>query len=68
MWIQNRGEAGKINEVESLWSEVFCRVWLPGSDSIVRVYASRLKPSESANIGSQAHRAGLGLYLRERFV
>ncbi len=52
VWLQNRGEAGKIIEVESLWDEVFCRVWLPGSDSVVRVPASRLKPLESAGTGS----------------
>ncbi|MEW6662097.1 MAG: hypothetical protein ACOY9Y_08970 [Bacillota bacterium] len=49
VWLQNRGQAGKIIEVESLWGEVFCRVWLPGRDSVVRVPASRLKPLEGGS-------------------
>ena len=42
----------QVIEVQTLWGETTCWVWLPGSDSVVRVPASRLKPLESAGIGS----------------
>jgi superfamily II DNA or RNA helicase len=42
----------QVIEVQTLWGETTCRVWLPGRDSVVRIPASRLKPLESAGTGS----------------
>ena len=42
----------KVIEAQTLWGETIYRVWLPGSDSVVRISASRLKSLESAGIGS----------------
>ena len=42
----------QVIESQTLWGETTCRVWLPGRDSVVRIPASRLKPLESAGIGS----------------
>lgn len=42
----------QVIEAQTLWGETFCRVWLPGRDSVVRIPASRLKSLESAGTGS----------------
>lgn len=42
----------QVIESQTLWGETNCRVWLPGSDSVVRIPSSRLKPLESADICS----------------
>lgn len=39
----------QIIETQSLWGETVCRVWLPGSDAVVRVPAARLRPLESGD-------------------
>jgi superfamily II DNA or RNA helicase len=44
--------ACRVIEEQTLWGETTCRVWLPGSNSVVRIPASRLKPLESAGTGS----------------
>lgn len=38
----------KIIDTQALWGEKYYRVWLPGSDKIVRVPASSLKPVSEA--------------------
>lgn len=48
----DHGQLCQVIETQTLWGETTCRVWLPGSDSVVRVPAFRLKPLESAGIGS----------------
>jgi len=48
----DHGQLCRVIEAETLWGETTCRVWLPGSDSVVRIPASRLKPLESAGTGS----------------
>ncbi len=48
----DHGQVCRVIEAQTLWGETICRVWLPGSDSVVRVPASRLKPLESTDIGS----------------
>jgi len=40
----DHGQRCKVIEAETLWGETTCRVWLPGSDSVVHVPASRLAP------------------------
>jgi superfamily II DNA or RNA helicase len=51
----DHGQLCQVIEAQTLWGETTCRVWLPGSDSIVRVPASRLKPIESTDTGSSDH-------------
>jgi len=48
----DHGQLCQVIESQTLWGETTCRVWLPGSDSLVRVPASRLKSLESAGTGS----------------
>ena len=38
----------KVIETQTLWGDTTCRVWLPGSDSLVRIPAANLKPLEDA--------------------
>lgn len=48
----DHGQICQVIEAQALWGEVTCRIWLPDRDSVVRIPASRLKPLESAAIGS----------------
>jgi SNF2 family DNA or RNA helicase len=48
----DHGQLCQVIEVQALWGETICRVWLPGRDSVVRIPASRLKSLESAGTGS----------------
>lgn len=52
--IENR-QVCRIIERQDLWGETICRVWLPGSDSVVRIPASRLKSLDSAGAHSSDH-------------
>ncbi len=38
----------QVIETQTLWGDMTCRVWLPGSDLVVRIPASSLKPLEDA--------------------
>lgn len=49
---EDYGQLCQVIEVQNLWGETICRVWLPGTDSVVRISASRLKTLESAGNGS----------------
>ena len=42
----------QVIEIQTLWGEMVCRVWLPDCDSVIRIPASRLKSLESAGTGS----------------
>lgn len=42
----------RLIEVHTLWGETTCRVWLPGSDSVVCIPASRVKSLGNAGTGS----------------
>lgn len=42
----------QVIESQTLWGETTCRIWLPGSDSVVRVPAARLSPLEDAGTGT----------------
>lgn len=60
MWIDahgwyfspDHGQLCQVIETQTLWGETTCRAWLPGSDSVVRIPASRLKPLVDAGAGS----------------
>lgn len=41
---QDHGQICQVIESQTLWDEKTCRVWIPGSDSLVRMPASRLAP------------------------
>ena len=49
------GQTCQVIETQTLWGETFCRVWLQGYDSVVRVPASRLTPIEIASASSPEH-------------
>ena len=51
----DHGQLCQVIEAQTLWGEMTCRVWLPGSDSVVRIPASRLKPLESTGASSPDH-------------
>ncbi|MFH1718538.1 MAG: helicase-related protein [Planctomycetota bacterium] len=40
----DHGQLCQVIETQTLWGDTTCRVWLPGSDSLVRVPASKLAP------------------------
>jgi hypothetical protein len=44
----------KVIESQTLWGDTTCRVWLPCSDSVVRIPVANLKPLEDATIGTPA--------------
>ncbi|BCV22764.1 DEAD/DEAH box helicase [Moorella sp. Hama-1] len=48
VWLQDKSEAGKIIEVQTVWGDSICRVWLPSRDAVVRVRADQLKPLDSS--------------------
>ena len=48
----DHGQLCQVIETQTLWGESTCRVWLPGSDAVVRIPASRLRPPEFAGAGS----------------
>lgn len=47
----DHGQLGQVIETQALWDETICRVWLPISDSVVRIPVSGLRPLESAGNG-----------------
>jgi len=42
----DHGQLCKVIETQTLWGDTTCRVWLPGSDSVVRIPADNLQPLE----------------------
>lgn len=44
----------KVIETQTLWGETTCRVWLPGSNSIVRIPAANLKSLKDVTTGTPA--------------
>ena len=52
VWSLEHQQACRIVEIQTLWGETICRVWLPGRDSVVRIPASRLKSLDNAGSGS----------------
>jgi len=40
----------QVVDIQTLWGETYCRVWLPDGDAIVRVRPDRLLPAETINI------------------
>ena len=49
---QDHGQLCQVIETQTLWGETTCRVWLSGSDSVVRVPASRLASLEDSGTGT----------------
>ena len=46
------GQLCKVIEIQTLWGDTTCRVWLSGSDSVVRIPAASLKPLGDATTGT----------------
>ncbi|WP_148205078.1 helicase-related protein [Candidatus Methylacidiphilum infernorum] len=51
-WSPEHREPCRIIESQTLWGETFCRVWLPGKDTVVRLPAARLRPMHEASVGT----------------
>ncbi len=47
-----RGTVCRIVDIQTLWEEAVCRVWLPDRDIVMRVPAARLRPIHEAKIAS----------------
>lgn len=52
VWHQDLNKLCQVLETQTLWGETVCRVWLPGSNSIIHIPAVKLKPLSSAPTGS----------------
>ncbi|MCD6526047.1 MAG: DEAD/DEAH box helicase, partial [Desulfuromonas sp.] len=50
----DHGQLCKVIETQTLWGDTTCRVWLPGSDSVVRIPADNLLPLEDSATGTPA--------------
>jgi len=50
----DHGQLCQVIESQTLWGGTTCRVWLPGSDSVVRISAANLKPLADAATGTPA--------------
>ena len=50
----DHGQLCQVIETQTLWGDTTCRVWLPGSHSVVRIPAADLKPLEDAATGTPA--------------
>ena len=48
----DHGQLCQVIEFQTLWGDTTCRVWLPGSDSVVRISAANLKPLEDTTTGT----------------
>jgi len=48
----DHGQICQVIETQPLWGETTCRVWLTGSDSLIRVPASRLVPLADSGTGT----------------
>ena len=55
LYSPDHGQLCRVIEFQTLWGETTCRVWLPVSDSVVRIPAFRLKSLESAGTSSADH-------------
>jgi superfamily II DNA or RNA helicase len=50
----DHGQLCRVIESQTLWGNTTCRVWLSGSDSVVRIPAANLKPLEDTTTGTPA--------------
>ena len=50
----DHGQLCRVIESQTLWGNMTYRVWLPSSDSVVRIPANNLKPLEEAATGTPA--------------
>lgn len=50
----DHGQLCQVIDFQTLWGDTTCRVWLPGSDSVVRIPAGNLKPLEDTSTGTPA--------------
>ena len=50
----DHGQLCQVIEYQTLWGDTTCRVWLPCSDSVVRIPVANLKPLEDAATSTSA--------------
>ena len=55
VWSEPHQQAAKVIEASSLWGEVFCRLWLAQTDTVVKVAQHHLKPLAQMSRCSAAH-------------
>ena len=51
----DHGQLCQVVQSQTLWGETTCRVWLPGSNTVVQISESQLKPLETAANQSPDH-------------
>jgi superfamily II DNA or RNA helicase len=54
-WSDDQQALCQVIETQTIWGETTCRVWLPQSETVVRVPASRLKPLGTSGRQSPDH-------------
>jgi hypothetical protein len=54
-WSPDHQQFCQLIEVQSIWGETTCRIWLPGCDCVISIPAARLKSIESSDAGSPEH-------------
>jgi superfamily II DNA or RNA helicase len=48
VFVRSHQAAGKVIERSSLWGNTLFRVWLPATDSVIRVTATEISPAQSS--------------------
>ena len=48
VWSLDHGQVGRVVDVEHLWGEALCRVWIPSVEAVVRVRKERLRTAAKA--------------------
>ncbi|MBF0322401.1 MAG: DEAD/DEAH box helicase, partial [Magnetococcales bacterium] len=54
-WHMDSRQVCRIIDKQRLWGELFCRIWLPNQEAILRVPATRLKPLDETPVSSKDH-------------
>ena len=48
LYSPDHGQLCQVIEAQTLWGETTCRVWLPTTDSIIRVTSTEISPAQSS--------------------
>ncbi|MBC7294441.1 MAG: DEAD/DEAH box helicase, partial [Thermoleophilia bacterium] len=63
-YIPDHNQLCQVIDTQTLWGETICRVWLPGTGTVLRIPASRLRPLHEAGIATPDHIAYLAAAAR----
>lgn len=55
VYLPGRGQPGRVVEVEELWGEKYCRIWLPEQGTVVRVREEEVVPLSCYPAGRSFH-------------